>query len=140
MQEEIAEQLECGMVCFYCVKNGELEYYPEEAEENDDDENAWQDVIDKIEEAPYGEYLKFPKMDSDTGYRVMEDFVSGIEDEGTRRVFKDALSKRKPFQQFRHLIQDYPQLLDDWHDYKSQSYLDHVQQIIDDYNADKEDK
>ena len=65
--EEIAEELECGMICFYHRPTGTIESYPD----SDDlffEPEPWQDIIDKIENDAEN-YDRFEKMDSTEGFQ-----------------------------------------------------------------------
>ncbi|MEP6514016.1 MAG: hypothetical protein ABJA79_09110 [Parafilimonas sp.] len=42
--------------------------------------------------------------------------------------------RRKPFQQFKNLLPDYPELRTQWFAYKEQQYIDYVNEQIEDYN------
>jgi len=133
--KEIAEQLESGMKCFYHIPTGDVEYYPDElAGHAGFDEEVWQDSIDKVENN-YHEYLCFEAMDTHESFRIMETFISDIPEENTRQRFEDAISYRKPFQNFKQLLHNYPELQQQWFAFKEQKYIEWVQEQIDDYSA-----
>ena len=119
----IAEELECGMVCYYHISSGEIESYP-----NPDDpyfeEEPWQELIDKIE-SNEEEYLRFDKMTSSEAFKVMESFADSLQDEFMKRRIYDALSYKGPFQNFKRLIDD-SDYRQDWFDFKSKAYIEHV--------------
>ena len=125
--EEIAEELECGMVCFYHRPTGTIESYPDfddpffEAE-------PWQDIIDKIENDAEN-YDRFEKMDSTEGFQVMENFAYSLTDINFRDQILDRLEKRKPFRNFKFLVEssNYRQ---DWFDFRKQANIEFVKQQI----------
>jgi hypothetical protein len=88
--KEIAGWLDTGMLCFYHKTTGELESYPENLEDSDL-EDMWTEVTEKIEANP-DDYIAFEPMGSPEAFRVMENFVSTIEDVPTHNRFIDALS------------------------------------------------
>jgi len=73
---EIAELLDCGMICFYHLSTGTIESHPDPYGPYYDPE-PWQDIIDKIENN-WHNYIRFEKMDSNEGFRVMEDFAFSL--------------------------------------------------------------
>ena len=124
---EIAENLEMGMVCFYHRQTGEIEYFPD----NDSlyyDPEPWQETIDKIDN-DWGNYERFEKMDSTEGFRVMEDFADSLDDSHFKNRIFDQLSRRKPFQNFKNLI-DFSPYRQDWFAFKKQAYIEFVKQQL----------
>lgn len=120
---EIAELLECGLVCFYHRPTGAIESMT-----NPDsiyfESGPWQDVIDKVE-SDTENYIRFEQMNSNEGFRLMENFASSLADSEFRQKLFDKLSRPRPFQHFKVLIEssNYRQ---DWFDFKSQAYKDFV--------------
>ena len=116
--KEIAGQLDSGMVCFFHTPTGTLEYYPDEFRGHAGfDEEVWQDTIDKVEEN-FHKYIKFEAMESRESFDIMEEFISGISDKTTRQRFEDAISYKKPFQNFNQLLHNYPELRQQWFVFK----------------------
>jgi hypothetical protein len=138
--KEIAEQLESGMKCFYHLPTGDLEYYPDElAGHAGFDEEPWQESIDKVEEN-YAEYVQFEAMDTHESFKMMETFINEIPEENIRQRFEDAISYRKPFQNFKQLLPNYPELRQQWFSFRDQQYIDWVQQQIDAYRSSHNDE
>ncbi|MES2328776.1 MAG: UPF0158 family protein [Bacteroidota bacterium] len=127
--KEIAELLDCGMICFYHRENKELEYYPDPFKQYDVDEEAWGEVMDKVEEN-YQDYLRFEPMSGTDAFRVMEDFVATIPSQHIQYALMQVLSRRKPFQGFNHLLLQYPHLREQWFVYKSDQYIKFVREQI----------
>lgn len=133
--KEIAQQLDMGMKCFYHKATGELESYPDELRGHAGfDEEMWEEVINKVEEN-YADYIRFEAMESRDSFGVMEDFISMISNENTRLRFEDAIGYKKPFQNFKQLLQNYPDLQNQWFVYKDQRYIEFVQEQMAGYNA-----
>src|SRR6266487_1090184 len=127
--KEIAGYLDAGMNCFYHIKTGEIEYYPE----NMNDEEIWQEVIDKVEEY-YDEYVSFTGFESHESFEMMEDFISTITNKTIRVKFEDIIQRRKPFQQFKNLLLDYPDLRQQWFLYKDERFIENVKEQLDAFN------
>lgn len=136
--KEIAGRLDAGMLCFYHKTTGELESYPENLEDSGL-EDMWTEVTDKIEANP-DDYIAFEPMPSSEAFRVMENFVSTIEDVSAHTRFTDVLSYKGPFKNFSNLLHNYPELREQWFVYKDASYIAYVKQLIafenDDFESD----
>lgn len=125
--KEIAELLDCGKLCFFHKTTGTIEHYP-------DPDNAyveldeWQETLDKID-SDRGNYLKFERMDSSQGFRMMEDFANSLTDENLRIRLFEQLSQRKPFSKFKWVIDnsDYRQ---NWFDFKEQANINWVREQL----------
>jgi CRP-like cAMP-binding protein len=128
--KEIAEYLDAGMKCYYHIATGSVEYCPDEPFELE----SWQDIIDKIEENP-DDYIAFEAMESRESFRMMENFIESIEDSNTRQRFEDAIAYRKPFQNFKQLLANYPDLRQKWFTYKEQGFIAWVQEQLDAHNG-----
>lgn len=138
--KEIAEQLDMGMKCFYHIPTGELEYFPDELKGHAGfDEELWEDSINKVEES-YLEYIRFEGMESHESFRIMEDFVSMIADEKARQRFEDAIGYRKPFQNFKQLLLNYPELREQWFAYKNHQLIEFVKDKAEAYNRSRQNE
>jgi len=127
--KDIAEMLDMGMVCFYHKPTGTMDYYPDEFRDPGYDEEPWAEVIDKIAEN-YGEYQRFEGMSSPEAFKVMEDFIAGINHLPTHNKFIEAISRKKPFANFNHLLHDYPDLREEWFKYKLARGIAYVKEQI----------
>ena len=135
MIKEIAEMLDSGMLCFYRIPTGEMEYYPDESRGHAGfDEEPWQEMMDKVEN-DYLEYIPFAGMESRESFRVMETFVENLSDAYIRQRFTDAISFKKPFQNFNQMLLNYPKLLEEWFTYKSEKYMEWVRDELKKFNG-----
>lgn len=129
--KNIADELDMGMVCFYHLTTGELESVPQTDDIEALDDDLWTDIIDKVE-SDSASYLKFEPMSSREAFSIMTGFIDDLP-MGIEKVrLTDALQQRKPFQQFRSILEDYSQLLENWYAYKLQRYIEYVQGIAED--------
>ena len=124
---EIAELLDCGLICFYHRPTATIQSHPDTNDPHFDPE-PWQEVINKIEN-DQNNYDKFEKMNSNEGYRVIENFAHSLTDINFRDRILDRLSIRRPFQGFKHLI-DSSDHLQEWFDFKKNAYIDFVKRQI----------
>lgn len=125
--ETIVKPLKCGLNCYYRRPMGKTEL-PTDLECLYYDPESWQDVINKIEN-DRDNYIRFDKMESYQAYRVMEDFAYSLTDTDFRDKILERLERRKPFQNFKRLIDasDYRQ---DWFDFKKKAYIEWVKEQV----------
>jgi hypothetical protein len=65
-------------------------------------------------------------MGSAESFKVMEDFINTIKNKLLHNKFIEAISRRKPFRQFSELLINYPELREEWFDYKRGRYIEFV--------------
>lgn len=124
---EIADLLDCGMVCFYHRTTGEIESHPDPYGLYFDPE-SWQDVISKVEN-DWANYAKFKKMNSNEGFQMMENFAHSLSDNYFRDKILDQISRGKPFQKFKRLI-DSSDFRQEWFDFKLNANINFVKRQI----------
>lgn len=114
--QEITDNVEMGLVCFLHKKTGEIESYPNNFELMYDEDNLFQETIDKVEN-DFDNYIEFGPMPSREAYQVMVDFKEIVEDEKLLGKIELALEWKKPFRNFKDLIEtsEYRQA---WFDFK----------------------
>jgi hypothetical protein len=127
MIKEIAEMLDVGMLCFYNKTTGELDFYPDKSQNPGSDMEAWDEVINKVDEN-YGDYIRFEPMYSSASFRMMEGFISNIDHIPTHNRFINAISRKRPFAHFKGLLLDYPELREQWFVYKQERYMEYVKE------------
>ena len=133
--KEIAGELDAGMKCFYHIPTGEIKSYPDELRGHAGfEEEFWEDVIEKVESAP-AEFVAFEALESFESFNMMETFINNIAEVKIQRQFHDAIRLKKPFQQFKYLLYDYPALREQWFDFKNHYLMDHVEQQLKSYNS-----
>ena len=124
-----------GMMCFYHKTTGALESYPDELRGHSGfDEEMWEEAINKVEKN-YADYIRFEAMAGRDSFSMMEDFISMISNENIRLRFEDAIGYKKPFQNFKQLLQNYPDLREQWFAYKEHRYIEFVREQVAAYNA-----
>ncbi|MEP4534115.1 MAG: UPF0158 family protein [Cyclobacteriaceae bacterium] len=125
--KEIAELLDCGELCFFHEPTGTIEHHPDPDHEYFEPE-PWQETMNKIN-ADLSNYLKFEKMDSRQGFRVMEDFANSLSDENFQTRLFELLSERKPFSKFKWAI-DNSNYRQNWFDFKEKAYINWVREQL----------
>lgn len=136
--KQIADDLDTGMVCYYHKVTGEIEVYPHELSNPGFDEEFWEDVMDKVSESRE-EYMSFEPMDSRESFQVIENFIAQIDDIPTHNKFIEAVSRKRPFANFKDMLHYYPELREQWFVFKNEAYIDYVKEQVEAANFDEED-
>jgi len=112
--KEIAENGSMGMLSFVHKITHEIEAYPDINHIMDFDANdeIWQELTDKLDQN-LGDYIRIRPMWSNESFKIMEDFVEFVDDKTLQNKLREALERRKPFHNFRFLI-DNSGYRDDW--------------------------
>jgi len=93
-----------------------------------DEENPWQEVIDKIENN-WGDYIRIEPMNSHQSYAVMESFAYQLEADGFRKKLLTSLNRPKPFRNFNYLIQE-SDFRQEWFDFRQERNIEWVREQI----------
>jgi len=116
--KEIAENLDCGFNCYYNSNTNEIVTIPNFS--NISDEEEFKEIIheglEKVNKQK-ADFIKFEVLESFESFKIMERFVEQISDHQFKSELKNNLQKKKPFQNFKYLIDnsDYRQK---WFDFK----------------------
>jgi len=133
--KDIAQELDGGMKCFYHISTSEVKSYPDELRDHGGfEEEFWEDIIKQVESSP-DEFVAFQSLESFESFRVMETFINNIEEVKIQHQFLDTIQLKKPFQQFKYLLADYPALREQWFDFKNLHLVEYVQQQLKSYNS-----
>jgi hypothetical protein len=135
--KEIAENLDCGMRCYYNLKTGEIKTILNFDSWIGADEEPWEKELKEIEEN-WGDYFEFVGFESHESFRIMADFAESINDNRLRNRLVYALNGRKPFQNFKWQIDNSGEFRQQWFDFKKMRYIKWVEEQIDSYNNDED--
>jgi hypothetical protein len=116
--KEIAENLDCGFNCYYNSNTNEIVTIPNFSNISDEEEfkEIIQEGLEKVNKQK-ADFVKFEVLESFESFKIMERFVEQISDQQFKLELKNILQKKKPFQNFKYLIDnsDYRQK---WFDFK----------------------
>lgn len=131
--KEIAEQLDCGFTCFWNKESGELIFIPDSMRYPEMDEDTWADDLEKIERNPEG-YSKIEPLEPFESFEIMENFVYTLGDSNALKAkLIGALNKKKPFREFKFLIDNAGDYRQKWFDFKDEALMqrvrDHIEEI-----------
>lgn len=126
---EIADCLDAGMRCYYNRLTGEIKSVIDFNSWSDADEELWEDDLNEIEEH-IDNYFVFENMSSSDSFKVMADFVDVVVDSRIQTILIKALTKSKPFRNFKHVIDNSGKYRQQWFDFKKSRYIDWVKHQI----------
>ena len=115
---EIAQELDCGNDCYYNPKTEELITIPNFGEMSDEDEfrKSFGEELKKVTKNK-AEFIKIKILESFESFKIMERFISKIEDKQLQAELENILERKKPFQNFKYLI-DHSDFRQNWFDFK----------------------
>jgi len=118
MIKEIAEHNDCGMDAFVNKESFKIIYIPNEFNYDlADSEEFYESALKEIDENYHLIFKIKPPSSSET-YVIMEKFVDKIYDSNLRTALINALNRRKPFANFKYLI-DNSNVREDWFNHKT---------------------
>ena len=130
--EHIAQSLQAGKIVYYHKKTGEILKYPQGFEDwlMDDEENPFQDVLDKVE-ANSEDYVEIEPMPSREAYDIMKQFAEEkIDDPTIKLLAMDRLTGPKPFRRFKDLV-EYSDYREEWFAFRQKAHEEYVRRILD---------
>ena len=128
--EEIADNLDCGMSCFYNLKTGELKTVLNFDSWIGADEEPWMEEYKEIDDNR-ADYFEFEGLESHDSFKIMVDFTEGVDDTRLRNNLIDALNRPKPFQNFKWQIDNSGVYRQQWFDFKKLRYIQWIKEQID---------
>jgi hypothetical protein len=133
--EEIADNLDRGMRCFYNLKTGEIKTLLNLETWIDVDEEVWQEDSKEIDENR-DDYFEFKGFNAYEFFQIMADFAESIDDIVMHNKLIDGLNRTKSFQRFKREIYNSNYYRRQWIDFKIMCYIQEVEKQIDIYNND----
>jgi hypothetical protein len=146
--KEIAENLECGFRCFCNRKTGTVvtlspsqDYLLDEDYEVDEDEDN--DFLEEYKEElkdlrdNWMDYFEIEKPETHEAFKVMEHFVDTLNDSNPlRNQLINALNRKGPFGNFKHLIENAGAERQAWFDFRDKAMRQYVRNQIHIENKD----
>jgi len=122
--KEIAEMIDCGFRCYVHTHSNELIFIPDYDRNPEIDIDTWADEMSKIEEN-YDEYFELEPLPSHESFRIMEEFTNTLSQTSRLRDrLIDALENRRPFRNFKFVIDNSGEFRQHWFDFKAE-WLQH---------------
>ncbi len=116
---EIAENLTCGIVCYYNPKTKELIELPSENIYSHDEDlyyESFGELIEKIENNE-NEYIKIEPLSSSDSFKIMSRFIGQVSDKLLQTELENALENKRPFQNFKRIIEGSSEK-QSWYDFR----------------------
>jgi hypothetical protein len=125
--KEIAFALEMNGINHYLDKDN-LELISLPKDELEDDEYSSKDRM-KIE-INKENYIQIEAFDSSDNFNLMKEFSLTIENNKVKENLLNALSRKKPFANFKETLNSYPDYLEEWYKYKDDFYLQAASDLL----------
>jgi hypothetical protein len=125
--KEIAFALEMNGIDHYLDKDN-LELISLPKDELEDDEYSSKDRM-KIETNKEN-YIQIEAFDSSDNFNLMKEFSLTIKNNKVKENLLNALSRNKPFANFKETLHSYPDYLEEWYKYKDESYLQAASDLL----------
>ena len=126
--KEIAEQLDCGFRAFYHKNTGELIFVPNN-DQHDMDTSAWTKELKRLENN-FMDYCEIDAMESGDSFQVMVDFTEQLVATKLKEKLVKALNKKKPFREFKFVIDNSGKHRQEWFDFKNKRYYEWTEQQL----------
>jgi len=123
--KEIAERLDCGFRAFIHKKTGQLLFVPDENNLTDIELNPWKEELEQLENS-FTDYYEVEKWTSSEVFEIMSDFAEQLTDNKLQSQLFDALSRSKPFREFKFLIDNSGCFRQQLFDFKNKNLQDFV--------------
>ncbi|MBK6330978.1 MAG: hypothetical protein IPF62_10840 [Bacteroidetes bacterium] len=124
--KEIAEQLECNFRAYIHKKNGQMIFIPNEDVMPEIDMDEWNDEIKQLEN-DYANYFEIDKWTSREAFEMMNDFAEQLTDnKQLQSELFVALNKKKPFREFKFVIDDAGDYRQVWFDFRNKQQHEFV--------------
>jgi len=128
----IADSIDAGLVCFLNLDTTEMEDIPQSMFDDPDDFEAITgksfDTLD-LKYPDWKNCISFEPLDSHESFIIMEYFADDITDEIIQEKLINALNHRKPFANFKAIVEN-SRHRQDWFDYKTRWLENHVKEML----------
>lgn len=140
--DEIAENIDMGMLCFYHIPSGRIVTLVSEVAEVDSDlgglyseeELKDRNQLDDIE-AHLDEYISFEKMSSRNAFEVMRSFALSYNHDTVKENLLLSLEKQHPFQSFKNALYSLPKdVSNEWYAFKNRKTRRWVEEQLELYD------
>lgn len=128
---EIAELIDCGMVCFLNPDTLELLNIPKDVldETFDADQEVFEKDMERVD-TEWERFIRIEPLESFESFKIMERFIDEVvSDRHLKYKLQNALECRKPFRNFKELI-DYSDYRQDWFDFKQKCLEEHIADLL----------
>jgi len=128
----IAESLDCGLVCFLNLDTGETDDVPKDMRHDPED---FEDMTGESFESMNFKYpewehsMTFEPLESHESFKIMRNFTDSLQDRKLQNRLANALENRKPFANFKFIIENSAKR-QDWFDFKKKYLENYVKDLL----------
>ncbi len=115
---EIADSLDCGLRSFWHKNTGELLFIPDLNDNPYVDTELFEDDLEKLNNS-FGDFIEIEKPQSNDSFEIMADFTEQVDNNKLKNELINALNKKKPFREFKFVIDNSGIYRQEWFDFKS---------------------
>lgn len=129
---EIAESIDCGLTCFLNLDTGETEDVPENLLDDPEDFEELTGESFESMDLRYPDWkhsMTFEPLESHESFKIMQDFTDSLEDERLADRLASALQNRKPFANFKFIIEN-SACRQEWFDFKKLYLENYVKELL----------
>jgi hypothetical protein len=126
--KEIAEQLDCGFRAFVHKTTGKLLFVPNESEFQIDSE-GWDEELELLANN-FTDYYEIEKWTSGEAFEVMVGFTEQSTNKQLQGRLISALNMKKPFREFKFVIENSGDFRQQWFDFKNKWQYDFVERQL----------
>ena len=126
--KEIAEQLDCGFRAFVHKSTGQLLFVPNESEIQME-LDSW-DAELKLLEENFTDYYEIEKWKSSEAFEIMAEFTEHSTNKELQSRLSNALNRKKPFREFKLVIDGSGEFRQQWFDFKNKWQYDFVERQL----------
>lgn len=128
--EEITDNLDCGITCFYSLKTGGINTLLNFDSWIGADQEPWEEEAKEIDENLNG-YFEFEGLGPQASFQIKAEFAQRIDDPKLQGQLTNALNRPKPFRNSKWQIDNSVEFRQLWFDYKKMRYIQWVKGQID---------
>lgn len=129
---QIADSIGAGFICYLNPETLEIEEIHMNMMEDqynfEDSDSEYDDEIN-YKYYKWEEYVLFEPLESDESFQIMEQFTQQLNNSKLQNKLFNALNNRKPFANFKYLI-DNSLYRQDWFDFKKPWLENHVYELL----------
>jgi len=131
---DVAESLDCGLECFINPDTLEMESVPSSMMEDgfmfeDEEDREAEEEFPGLKHQNWDKEIEISPLESFESFKIMEAFAKIVPDEKFSDKLFNALNRRKPFANFKYLV-DTSKYRQDWFDFKQGWLEEYVFDIL----------
>ncbi len=132
--KEIAGSIDAGFVCYLNMDTLEIEDLHQDWIDEDYDleleTGVSADELDCFKHREWENCMEFEPLESNESFRIMADFASQLKNIPLQNKLVNALNNRKPFANFKNIIDNSGEERQQWFDFKQEQLENHIKNLL----------